>query len=68
LEESGHSLTSRLYPGMRLEVLSKSTKDSSQDNRCPGRYFNPGPSEYETGVLTTRPRRSVSRMLRRVAW
>jgi hypothetical protein len=25
----------------------------SQDSQSPGRYLNPGPSEYEAGVLTT---------------
>jgi hypothetical protein len=30
-----------------------------EDIRSPGRDFNPGPAEYEAGVLTTRPRRLV---------
>jgi hypothetical protein len=34
-------------------------KNLSQDSRCPGRDFNPGPPEYEAGVLITRPRRLV---------
>jgi hypothetical protein len=36
---------------------------SHQDSRSPGRYLNPGPPEYEAGVLTTRPRRSVEKVL-----
>jgi hypothetical protein len=35
------------------------TKNLSQDSRSPGRDLKPGPPEYEAGVLTTRPRRSV---------
>jgi hypothetical protein len=31
----------------------------SQDGGCPGSNMNPEPAEYEAGVLTTRPRRSV---------
>jgi hypothetical protein len=31
----------------------------SQDRPSPGRDFNPGPPEYEAGVLTTRPQLSV---------
>jgi hypothetical protein len=33
----------------------------SQDSLSPGRDLNPEPPEYETGVLTTQPRRSVPR-------
>jgi hypothetical protein len=31
----------------------------SQDSRSPGRDLKPGPPEYEAGVLTTGPRRSM---------
>jgi hypothetical protein len=31
----------------------------SPDSRCPGRDFNPGHPEYEAGLLTTRPQRTV---------
>jgi hypothetical protein len=31
----------------------------SQDNRSPGRDLGPGTPEYEAGVLTTLPRRTV---------
>jgi hypothetical protein len=34
-------------------------KTLSQNSRSPGRYLNPGPPEYEAGVLPTRLRRSV---------
>jgi hypothetical protein len=30
-------------------------KQFSQDNRSPGRDFNPGPPECEAGLLSTRP-------------
>jgi len=48
------------YPGIFLEGLRKSTKTPSQDSRFPDRNFNPGATEYEAGVLTTRPGRSVT--------
>jgi hypothetical protein len=44
----------RHYPGICLERLSKSTGNFNQDSRSPGRDFNPGPPEYEEGVLTPR--------------
>jgi hypothetical protein len=31
----------------------------NEDSRSPGRDLNPGPLEYEAGVLSTQPRRSV---------
>jgi hypothetical protein len=37
-----------------LEVLRKITENFSQDIRSPSRDFNPGPPEYEAGMLTTR--------------
>jgi hypothetical protein len=46
---------SRCYPGIYLEGLLKTTKNHGQDSRSPGRDLNPGPLEYEAGVLTTRP-------------
>jgi hypothetical protein len=36
-------------------------KNLSEDNRSTDRDLNPGLPEYETGVLTSRPRRSVRR-------
>jgi hypothetical protein len=58
LEVSDLGLIVRLYPGIRLDGLRKTTKSRSQDKRSPGRDLNPRPPEYEAGVLTTRPRRS----------
>jgi hypothetical protein len=49
----------RYYPRTCLKELRKSLKTLSQDSRSPGRDLNPGPPEYEAGVLTTRQRRSV---------
>jgi hypothetical protein len=49
----------RYYPGIFLKRLRKTTKNFSQDSRSPGREMNPGPLEYEAGMLTIRPRRSV---------
>jgi hypothetical protein len=37
----------------------KTTKNLSQDSRSLGRDLSPGPREYEAGVLSNRPRRSV---------
>jgi hypothetical protein len=57
---TGRDLILRYYPGIHLEGLKKSKKNLNQDSRSPGgREENPGPPEYEVGVLTTRPRRSV---------
>jgi hypothetical protein len=42
-------------------------KSLSQNSRSPDLDFNPGPPEYEAGMLTSRPRLSVplkSRMMR----
>jgi hypothetical protein len=50
----------RSYLGICLERLRK-TKDLNIDRRSPFRDLNPGPSEYESGVLTTRSRRSVGK-------
>jgi hypothetical protein len=46
------------YPGIRVEELSKTTKDLKH-SRSPGQVFNPGPPECEAEVLTTRPRCSI---------
>jgi hypothetical protein len=53
---TGHGLILRKYPGIRLEGLRKTTKNLILDSRSPGRDLNPGPSEYEVGMLTTRLR------------
>jgi hypothetical protein len=37
----------------------KNHETPQRDSRSPGRILNPGPLEYEAGVLTTRLRRSV---------
>jgi hypothetical protein len=41
------------YPGIRLDRLRKITKTLCQDSRSLGQDSNPGPPEYEVGVLTT---------------
>jgi hypothetical protein len=45
---------------IQLKVLSRNLtggteENHSQDVRFPGRDLNPGPSDYEAIVLTTRP-------------
>jgi hypothetical protein len=54
VEGSGRGLILRYSPGICLEGLRKFTENFSQDSPSPGQYFNPGPPEYEAGVLTTR--------------
>jgi hypothetical protein len=49
----------KYYPGIHLEGLRKTTEILTHDSRSPGRDLNPEPPEYEAGLLTTRPRRSV---------
>jgi hypothetical protein len=49
----------RYCPGIRLEEPRKNTKNLNEDGRYPGRNLNPGPPQYETGLLTTQPLRSV---------
>jgi hypothetical protein len=49
----------RYHPGIRLDGLRKTMTKISSDSRFPERDMNPGPPEYEAGVLTNRPRRSV---------
>jgi hypothetical protein len=57
---SGRGLILRYYPDIRLEGLRKTTKHLSQDSQSPSRDLIAGPPAFEVGVLTTRPRRSVS--------
>jgi hypothetical protein len=57
---SGCGLILRYYPGIHAERLRKITKTSIMIASHWGRDSNPGPTEYKAGVLTTRPRCSVS--------
>jgi hypothetical protein len=54
LEGSGHGLVLRYY---FLKGLRKPR--DSKDSRSPGRDLNPSRPEYEAGVSTTQPLRSV---------
>jgi hypothetical protein len=54
---SGRGLILKKYLSIRLEELRTATKFLNQDSRSPGRDLNPRPPEYESGALTTRPRR-----------
>jgi hypothetical protein len=51
VEGKGRGLIFKLHTNNRLEGLRKATK--TQDMRYPGRDLNPGPHQYEAGVLTT---------------
>lgn len=42
------------------EGIKKNTENLSQDSRSLRRDLKPGHPEYERGVLTTRPKRSVA--------
>jgi hypothetical protein len=50
----------RNYPRICPEGLRITTKNLSQDSRSLGRDLNLGPPEYETGLLSTTPQRSVN--------
>jgi hypothetical protein len=50
----------RYYPSIFLQELRKTTKILSQDSWSLGRDLNPGLPEYEAGVLTTQPKRSIN--------
>jgi hypothetical protein len=64
MEGSGSGPILRYYDSICLEELRKNTKALSQDSQFPGRELNPRPPEYETGELTTQPRRSVCKCQR----
>jgi hypothetical protein len=53
----------RYYPGIFPMGLRKPTIKLDHGRRSPGRQLNPGPIEYEAGVLIARQRRSVSDIL-----
>jgi hypothetical protein len=59
LEGSARGLMLRYSPGIRLEGLRKTTK-KPLDSRSLGRE----PTEYEAGVLTSRPRLQWEKSLR----
>jgi hypothetical protein len=46
----------RCYPGIGVKRLKKTKKNLVQNSRSRGGDLNPGPLEYESGVLTTQPR------------
>jgi hypothetical protein len=46
---------------MRLKRLRKPRKTSIRIGGRQGQESNPGPPEYQVGVLATRPRRSVAK-------
>jgi hypothetical protein len=56
----------RSWPNLRrylcfgIMVLRKTTKNIIKDKRSVNRYLNPGPPEYEIGILATQPRRSLT--------
>jgi hypothetical protein len=52
VERSGRGLILRYYPRIFPEGVRKAMKNLSQDSRSAGKDFNPGPTEYEAGVLT----------------
>jgi hypothetical protein len=61
MERSGLRLLLRYYLSICREKLRKPTENLTQDSWSPGRDSKPEPPDYETGVLTNRPLRSVKR-------
>jgi hypothetical protein len=59
MDTSGCCITECTTLVFCLEGLRKFTKDVSLDSRLLGRDLNSGPLDYEAGVLTTHPRRTV---------
>jgi hypothetical protein len=57
MKRGGRGQILRYYHSICLERLRKTTE--THDNRSPSRDLYPRPPEYETWVLTTRPRSSV---------
>jgi hypothetical protein len=57
VQGSGRGLILRHYPRISVGAEEKLQKNLSQDSRPPSRDLNPGPLEYEAGMLTTRPQR-----------
>jgi hypothetical protein len=58
-EGSDRGLNWGTIPAFAWRVWGK-PRNISADIRSLGRYLNPGPPEFEAGVLTARPPRSVS--------
>jgi hypothetical protein len=58
-EGSSCGLMLKYYPRIFPQGPRKTTENLGHDSRSPGREWNPGPPEYEAGMLATRPRRSV---------
>jgi hypothetical protein len=50
---SDHGLILRYNPGLAWRYWGKSRETSARTAGRRGRHLNPGPSEYEAGVLTT---------------
>jgi hypothetical protein len=59
VKENGRGILLRYCFNMYFEGVRKTTKALSQDSRYSDQDMNPGPPEYEAGVLTTRARSSV---------
>jgi hypothetical protein len=47
------------YTGIRPKELRKTMRNLGQDNRSSDRDFNPGPPNYEAGMIPARPQHSV---------
>jgi hypothetical protein len=60
MKRSGRGLILMYCPVISLEGLLKTKKNLIHDSRSPERGINPGVPDYEAGVLTTRPRHSIT--------
>jgi len=54
-EGRGRGLILRYFAGIHLEGLKKTTKTSVRIAYHQAKIFNPGPPEYEEGVINNRP-------------
>jgi hypothetical protein len=58
VEGSGHGLILRNQFQHLPGRTGENNEQLSQDSLSPGRDLNPGPPQYDAGVLTSRPRRT----------
>jgi hypothetical protein len=63
VDESSRGRILNFYPGICLEGLRNTTGKLNHDSWFTGRDLKPGPPKYESGMLTSRTRRSVVLLL-----
>jgi hypothetical protein len=68
MEESGRGIISKAVSRHLSGGTKESHKILSEDSLYPGRDLNPGPPEFEAGVLSPPPRRTVCTIFNMVQW